>query len=110
MHLSSRAACLASCFPIHIQLEAGATYHPTIEGLMAESSRRGPLVPYDGLVIVPRRDGITSREAGAAFARRANAAGGTRVSLVSLDVVAHDVLRSSARERSNFSSHTVTVA
>jgi alpha-beta hydrolase superfamily lysophospholipase len=74
-------------------------YASSIESLMAESSRRGPLAPYDGLVIVPSRDGITSREAGANFARRANAAGGARVALLALDVVAHDLLRSSARER-----------
>ena len=72
-------------------------YASSIESLMVESASRGERAPYDGLVMVPRRDGITSREAAASFARRATQAGPGRVALVNLDVVAHDILRSSAR-------------
>lgn len=74
-------------------------YASSIESMMAQSARRGARVPYEALVVVPRQDGITSREAAITFARRANSAGRARVSLVCLDAVAHDVLRSSSRER-----------
>ncbi len=74
-------------------------YASSIESLMARSSARGAVVPYDGFVVLPGRDGITSREAAEAFARRANTFGPTRVGVYGFDVVAHDVLRSSAGER-----------
>lgn len=74
-------------------------YASSIESLMVESAHRSAKVPYDGLVMVPRRDGITSREAAVSFARQANGAGGGSVSLVHFDVVAHDILRSSSRDR-----------
>jgi alpha-beta hydrolase superfamily lysophospholipase len=74
-------------------------YASSIESLMVQSARRGARVPYEALVVVPRRDGITSREAAITFARRANSAGDARLNLVCLDAVAHDILRSSSRER-----------
>jgi|SRR5215204_3659911 len=74
-------------------------YANSIESLMAAASRRGARVPYDAVVLLPARDGITSRGAAVDFVRRANhAAGTTRVSMATFDVVAHDLLRSSARD------------
>ena len=73
-------------------------YASTIETQMDLTAARGPAFPADGLVIVPRVDGITSREAGVRFARRVTASGGA-MRLRELDIVAHDVLRSSARDQ-----------
>jgi len=75
-------------------------YASSIESLMAANSRRAAITPYEGLMLLPSRDGITSREAAVAFAARANrAAGATRIASATFDVVAHDILRSSAHER-----------
>ena len=75
-------------------------YASSIESLMAASSRRPAMTPYEAFMLLPSRDGITSREAAVEFASRANpAAGATRVASATFDVVAHDLLRSSARER-----------
>jgi alpha-beta hydrolase superfamily lysophospholipase len=73
-------------------------YANSIESLMASSARRTPRLPYDSLVLVPRRDGLTSRKAAVRFAERANAAGKPRTALLGFEVVAHDILRSSARK------------
>jgi alpha-beta hydrolase superfamily lysophospholipase len=73
-------------------------YASSIESLMVSTRRRGERFPFEGLMVVPARDGITSREAGIRFAERANAGSAKpRVRLVRLGVTAHDVLRSSAR-------------
>jgi alpha-beta hydrolase superfamily lysophospholipase len=76
-------------------------YASTIESLMATRERRGFDAPVPGLVLLPEKDGITSVSAGLRFARSVrNAAGRDRFSVVQFGgLCAHDLLRSSARER-----------
>jgi len=72
-------------------------YASSVESLMAEVGQRGHAFPIPGLVIVPGRDGITDRGSAVDFARSVNAATGvSRLTLIGFDVVAHDILRSTA--------------